>query len=60
MNVTNTCYQGEGDDPVIHLHGAIGRGKETLTGCVRKDTSVYLVIEAVITEMRRSLMPARS
>lgn len=39
------------DEPVLHLHGAIGRGKETLTGCIRKDSSVYLVIEAVITEI---------
>jgi predicted DNA-binding protein with PD1-like motif len=40
-----------GDEPVIHLHGAIGREKETFTGCIRKDSSVYLVIEAVITEI---------
>jgi predicted DNA-binding protein with PD1-like motif len=39
------------DEPVIHLHGAIGRGKETLTGCIRKDSSVYLVIEGIITEI---------
>jgi predicted DNA-binding protein with PD1-like motif len=40
-----------GDEPAIHLHGALGRGKETLTGCIRKDHSVYLVIEAVLTEI---------
>lgn len=40
-----------GDEPVIHLHGAVGRGNETLTGCVRKDSSVFLVIEAIITEI---------
>lgn len=39
------------DEPVIHLHGALGRGNETLTGCVRKNSSVFLVIEAVITEI---------
>ena len=39
------------DEPVIHLHGAFGRGKETLLGCIRKDSSVFLVIEAVITEI---------
>jgi uncharacterized protein len=39
------------DGPAIHLHGALGRGKETLTGCIRKDHSVYLVIEAVLTEI---------
>jgi len=41
----------KGDEPVLHLHGAIGRAKETLTGCIRKESSVYLVIEAVITEI---------
>ncbi len=41
----------KGDEPVLHLHGAIGREKETLTGCIRKESSVYLVIEAVITEI---------
>jgi predicted DNA-binding protein with PD1-like motif len=41
----------KGDEPVLHLHGAIGREKETLTGCIRNDSSVYLVIEAVITEI---------
>ena len=41
----------KGSQPVIHLHGAIGRGKETLIGCIRKDSSVYLVVEAVIAEI---------
>ena len=39
------------DEPMIHLHGAVGRGNETFTGCIRKDSSVYLVVEAVITEL---------
>jgi len=39
------------DEPMIHLHGAVGRGNETLTGCIRKNSSVYLVVEAVITEL---------
>ncbi len=41
----------KGEEPIIHLHGAIGREKETLTGCIRKDSTVFLVIEAVITEI---------
>jgi predicted DNA-binding protein with PD1-like motif len=39
------------DGPAIHLHGAVGRGNETHVGCMRKDSSVYLVIEAVIAEI---------
>jgi predicted DNA-binding protein with PD1-like motif len=41
----------KGDEPVIHLHGAIGRERETYTGCIRKDSAVYLVVEAVVTEI---------
>ncbi len=40
------------DEPAIHLHGAMGREKETFTGCIRKDSSVYLVAEAVIAEIK--------
>lgn len=36
--------------PVLHLHAAAGRGETTLTGCFRKGTEVYIVIEAVILE----------
>lgn len=39
------------EEPIIHLHGAIGRGSEITIGCVRKDSSVYLVIEALIMEI---------
>jgi len=39
------------DEPILHLHGAIGRERETVTGCIRKDSFVYLVVEAVITEI---------
>lgn len=39
------------DEPVIHIHSAVGRGKEAFVGCLRKDSSVFLVVEAVITEM---------
>ncbi|HXY55426.1 MAG TPA: PPC domain-containing DNA-binding protein [Nitrospirota bacterium] len=41
----------KGEEPIIHLHGAIGREKETFTGCIRKDSTVFLVIEAVLTEI---------
>lgn len=38
-------------EPVIHLHSAVGRGKEAFVGCLRRDSSVFLVVEAVITEI---------
>ncbi len=41
----------KGEDPVIHLHGAVGRDRETIAGCIRSESIVYLVVEAVITEI---------
>ena len=41
--------QGE---PKIHLHAALGNHGETLTGCVRKDTRVYLTLELVFFELK--------
>ncbi|MFH0968525.1 MAG: PPC domain-containing DNA-binding protein [Methanobacteriota archaeon] len=38
------------EGPKVHLHAAAGRGESTLSGCFRKDTHVYIVIEAVIIE----------
>ncbi|NOX81030.1 MAG: DNA-binding protein [Deltaproteobacteria bacterium] len=45
-----SVFWSEGE-PLIHLHAALGHHGETLTGCVRKDTKVYLVIEAMIVEL---------
>ena len=36
--------------PRVHLHASAGHGDSVLTGCFREDTSVYIVIEAVIIE----------
>lgn len=41
----------DGEKPVIHLHAALGHHGETLTGCVRKESTVYLVIELIIQEI---------
>lgn len=40
-----------GGEPAIHLHGAVGKDAVTLTGCIRKDAKVFLVVEAVIVEL---------
>ena len=37
--------------PQIHIHSAMGKKQKTLIGCVRKDSKVFLVIEAVIFEL---------
>lgn len=41
----------EEDTPRLHLHGALGRGEATLTGCLRQETEVYLVNEALVLEI---------
>ena len=38
--------------PQIHIHASLGKKKEVFTGCVRKDSKVFLVIEAVVFELK--------
>ena len=38
--------------PQIHVHTAMGKKMKTLTGCVRKKSEVFLVIEAVVFELK--------
>jgi len=41
----------EGNEPHIHLHASLGRKDEPLTGCIRKDARVYLVVEVILWEI---------
>lgn len=50
-------------EPKVHLHAALGKGDGVSVGCLRQDTSTYLVLEAIVTEIvgtpaRRELDPA--
>ncbi len=38
--------------PQIHIHASMGKKKSVLTGCVRGRSKVFLVIEAVILELK--------
>jgi len=38
--------------PQIHIHGSLGKKKKAFTGCVRKESRVFLVIEAVVFELK--------
>ena len=38
--------------PQIHIHGSLGKRRKVFTGCVRKDSKVFLVIEAVVFELK--------
>ena len=38
--------------PQIHIHSSLGKKKKVFTGCIRKDSKVFLVIEAVVFELK--------
>ncbi|MDD5173906.1 MAG: DUF296 domain-containing protein [Candidatus Omnitrophota bacterium] len=38
-------------EPQIHVHTSMGKGEKVITGCVRKDSKVFLVIEAIVFEL---------
>jgi len=38
--------------PQIHIHASMGKKNKVLTGCVRGDSKVFLVIEAVVLELK--------
>jgi predicted DNA-binding protein with PD1-like motif len=45
-----TAFRDE-NEMVIHLHTSAGRGENSLTGCLREDSKVYLVVELIIFEI---------
>jgi predicted DNA-binding protein with PD1-like motif len=38
--------------PQIHMHTSMGKASKTMTGCLRKEGKVFLVIEAVVFELK--------
>ena len=38
--------------PQIHIHTSMGKKDKVITGCVRKDSKVFLVIEAIVFELK--------
>jgi len=38
--------------PQIHIHSSMGKKLKTLTGCLRKGSKVFLVIEAIVFELK--------
>lgn len=38
--------------PQVHIHSAMGQGDKALTGCVRGKSEIFLVIEAVVFELK--------
>lgn len=42
---------GRDGKPVLHIHAALGRSGQTVTGCLRPGVSTWLVGEAIIYEI---------
>ncbi|MCK5698934.1 MAG: DUF296 domain-containing protein [Candidatus Aenigmarchaeota archaeon] len=40
------------DEPKIHIHASLGRDKDTTIACIRKETQVFIVIEAILQEYK--------
>ncbi len=38
--------------PQIHIHSSMGKKRRVLTGCVRGKSKVFLVIEAIVFELK--------
>jgi uncharacterized protein len=38
--------------PQVHVHATMGKKDKMMTGCVRKDSKVFLVLEAVVFELK--------
>ncbi len=42
----------QGEEPKVHFHGAYGKRDEVRVGCLREASETFLVLEAVIVEMK--------
>lgn len=41
----------EDGKPILHIHGALGRSGQTMTGCLRPGVTTWLVVEAILYEI---------
>ena len=48
---TGTVFPDDDGNPVMHMHGSIGREGRSSTGCFRVRMVVWLVMEVVIREI---------
>ena len=42
---------GENGAPVLHIHAALGRSGQTITGCLRPGVKTWKVVEAILYEI---------
>jgi len=46
-----TIFPNEAGDPILHLHGSVGREGQSSTGCFRGKAKAWLTLEVIIEEM---------
>ncbi len=51
---TGTIFPDDKGNPVLHMHMACGRERDTVTGCVRTGVKVWQVLEVIILELADS------
>lgn len=49
-----TLFPDEDGSPSLHMHASCGRGRETVTGCVRPGVDIWKVGELVLLELTGS------
>ncbi len=54
MSAAGTIFPDESGLPKLHMHGALGRNGEAMTGCIRKGVDVWKLGEVVILEIDNS------
>jgi len=42
---------GEDGKPILHIHAALGRAGRTMTGCLRRGVTTWLVGEVILYEV---------
>jgi predicted DNA-binding protein with PD1-like motif len=48
---TGTLFPDEEGHPLVHMHFALGRKNQTVTGCIRKGVNVWHILEVIVFEL---------
>jgi predicted DNA-binding protein with PD1-like motif len=49
-----TIFLNDEGKPKLHMHASFGRGKNVITGCVRKGIDVWRIGEVIVLEMKNT------
>ncbi len=51
MAAVGTVFPDEKGNPVMHLHGSLGRNGSSFTGCFREQMVAWLTLEVILEEL---------